>query len=365
MSYTAARDQLLSDAAPTAVGEQPSTPTGASVGGTSMSSPAADGDNASPTHPPTTIWGDDNSDDSPMASLKTSAPITTTTTTAATATSNIPTAIQTITTPLRQIPGTSASAFPSTLTRSRSSSLTRLNSPSPASIQNTGGGSAGSRGNNSGIRGGLAASRTGFGYQTPVQKTAGANARNDGGSRAVTTPKSTSSADSPRTDPRNDPRTGPRGYSSPAGSGSRASPSRPASVTSTLTSTPSYRSLFSEGLGSSSPPDHNRIMVACRIKPRGEGGSEKAHSPCVSVAGDAKTVAWAGESGAISRRFTFDYAAGEVVGQEELFEQVSSQEYNCIFFFNLHHKPKFSAKRTELLYVLVALGKDLLVSSQE
>lgn len=65
--------------------------------------------------------------------------------------------------------------------------------------------------------------------------------------------------------------------------------------------------------------EHNRITVACRVKPR-EGGSVA----CASVSEDARTVAWAGEraDGANARHFTFDYAAGECVGQEELFEKV-------------------------------------------
>lgn len=53
---------------------------------------------------------------------------------------------------------------------------------------------------------------------------------------------------------------------------------------------------------------------------------------CASVALDGKTVAWAGEraDGVSARRFTFDYAAGERVGQEELFENVS---FVCLFVF--------------------------------
>lgn len=67
--------------------------------------------------------------------------------------------------------------------------------------------------------------------------------------------------------------------------------------------------------------DHNRITVACRVKPQ-DAGSNGARS--VSVGNDARTVAWVGErsDGANARHFTFDYAAGEDVGQEELFEQV-------------------------------------------
>lgn len=65
---------------------------------------------------------------------------------------------------------------------------------------------------------------------------------------------------------------------------------------------------------------HDRITVACRVKPR-EAGRGVA---CASVGVDEKTVAWAGEraEGANARHFTFDYAAGERVGQEELFEKV-------------------------------------------
>ena len=57
---------------------------------------------------------------------------------------------------------------------------------------------------------------------------------------------------------------------------------------------------------------------------------------CASVAFDGRTVAWAGEraDGASARRFTFDYAAGERVGQEELFENVRvcllSSHYNVL-----------------------------------
>lgn len=87
-------------------------------------------------------------------------------------------------------------------------------------------------------------------------------------------------------------------------------------------STPSSRYSFADE-GSSAPTtpcsEHNRITVACRVKPR-EGGSVA----CASVSEDARTVAWAGEraDGANARHFTFDYAAGECVGQEELFEKV-------------------------------------------
>lgn len=69
--------------------------------------------------------------------------------------------------------------------------------------------------------------------------------------------------------------------------------------------------------------DHNLITVACRIKPR-EAGNDRTR--CVSVGEDGKTVVWAGDraDGTIARHFTFDYAAGEDIGQEELFEQASS-----------------------------------------
>ncbi|CAM9962642.1 unnamed protein product, partial [Sphacelaria rigidula] len=84
--------------------------------------------------------------------------------------------------------------------------------------------------------------------------------------------------------------------------------------------------------------DHNRIMVACRVRPRDDGGdNSKAQSVCVSVEDDAKTVAWAGDRGdeANARHFTFDYAAGENVGQEELFDRVGRPVTNaCLEGFN-------------------------------
>lgn len=109
-----------------------------------------------------------------------------------------------------------------------------------------------------------------------------------------------------------------------------------------------------------------RITVACRVKPRlvgdagrgdldassngnGNGGGAAAaaaaaatggaalrwtgsrgtmKSPaCVSVGSDEKTVAWAGEraDGVGAKHFTFDYAGGEGVTQDELFEKVSEE----------------------------------------
>lgn len=103
-------------------------------------------------------------------------------------------------------------------------------------------------------------------------------------------------------------------------------------------------------------PD-DRIMVACRVKPRalppvnsgggggggaagggggwrrglfgggsglGGGGGGISSPVCVSVGPDQRTVAWAGEraDGVGAKHFTFDYAAGERVDQEELFEKV-------------------------------------------
>lgn len=73
-------------------------------------------------------------------------------------------------------------------------------------------------------------------------------------------------------------------------------------------------------------------MVACRIKPRDAGDGDKGQNRCVSVARDAKTVAWAGENGSTVRRFTFDYAAAEEVRQEELFERVSLLPFTAFFF---------------------------------
>lgn len=77
----------------------------------------------------------------------------------------------------------------------------------------------------------------------------------------------------------------------------------------------------------------NRITVACRVKPqdgaaasgggRWRGGSAPS---CVSVGLDERTVAWAGgqADGAGAKHYTFDYAASESVGQEELFEKVKA-----------------------------------------
>ena len=77
----------------------------------------------------------------------------------------------------------------------------------------------------------------------------------------------------------------------------------------------------------------DRIRVACRVKPREPGTS--AAKICTSVGGDQRTVSWAGDraDGATARQFTFDYAAGEGVDQEELFEKVTPSERGgkCIF----------------------------------
>ncbi|CAM9396785.1 unnamed protein product [Ascophyllum nodosum] len=66
----------------------------------------------------------------------------------------------------------------------------------------------------------------------------------------------------------------------------------------------------------------DRIRVACRVKPREPGTS--AAKVCTSVGGDQRTVSWAGNraDGETARRFMFDYAAGEGVGQEELFQKI-------------------------------------------
>ena len=77
----------------------------------------------------------------------------------------------------------------------------------------------------------------------------------------------------------------------------------------------------------------DRIRVACRVKPREPGTS--AAKVCTSVGGDQRTVSWAGNraDGETARRFMFDYAAGEGVGQEELFQKVTPSERRgkCIF----------------------------------
>lgn len=69
----------------------------------------------------------------------------------------------------------------------------------------------------------------------------------------------------------------------------------------------------------------DRIRVACRVKPRDPGTSSTR--VCTSVGVDKRTVAWVGDraDGASTRHFTFDYAAGEDVGQEELFEKVREE----------------------------------------
>lgn len=71
----------------------------------------------------------------------------------------------------------------------------------------------------------------------------------------------------------------------------------------------------------------DRIRVACRVKPRDPGISSKRVSTSVGV--DKRTVAWVGDraDGASTRHFTFDYAAGEDVGQEELFEKVREEKH--------------------------------------
>lgn len=70
-----------------------------------------------------------------------------------------------------------------------------------------------------------------------------------------------------------------------------------------------------------STADHNRITVACRVRPRSD---PSRGAGCVSVDEDARTVSWSEGNAdtASARHFTFDYAAGPRVGQEELFEQV-------------------------------------------
>ncbi|CAM9595445.1 unnamed protein product, partial [Scytosiphon promiscuus] len=117
----------------------------------------------------------------------------------------------------------------------------------------------------------------------------------------------------------------------------------------------------------------DRIMVACRVKPRvlpggqqavnaeaapgsgsgasgvggwrrglfggggGLGGGAMSSPACVSVSPDQRTVAWAGEraDGVGAKHFTFDYAAGERVDQEELFEKIGRPVTNaCLEGFN-------------------------------
>lgn len=71
----------------------------------------------------------------------------------------------------------------------------------------------------------------------------------------------------------------------------------------------------------------DRVRVACRIKPQGPGASSAII--CTSVGGDQRTVVWAGDranGGLSSKHFMFDYAAGEDVGQEELFEKVRERK---------------------------------------
>lgn len=131
-----------------------------------------------------------------------------------------------------------------------------------------------------------------------------------------------------RNDSRGSPRIGSRGLfsslstrESPTRSSGRTSPRWPGGTISRTNSpgSPSDRE------SSRILVDHNRIMVACRVRPRDDGGdNSKAQSVCVSVEDDTKTVAWAGDRGdeANARHFTFDYAAGENVGQEELFDRV-------------------------------------------
>lgn len=71
----------------------------------------------------------------------------------------------------------------------------------------------------------------------------------------------------------------------------------------------------------------DRVRVACRVKPQGPGASSSRILTSVTTTGDQRTVIWAGDTsrangGLSTKHFTFDYAAGEDVGQEELFEKV-------------------------------------------
>lgn len=122
---------------------------------------------------------------------------------------------------------------------------------------------------------------------------------------------------------------------SPAQSAVSSAASTPARL-KTPTRRHTSSGLTSPRLMPPAPPEHDRISVACRIKPRDvgndgiadggvSGGAKAAKFVCASVGGDEKTVGWAGEraDGGGTRLFTFDYAAGETVGQEELFEKVS------------------------------------------